>query len=261
LQLWNDSKAIAKNYLSGFFPDESKNQLGKIVLGNDQNVADKMNATINDNHDLARALRMGQIPVEGAQNPRKEWAVFKLADLWNNSRQNENLSGSNFLKQFNDPKFAQSESRTLDSSRDLLYSKGTQDDIRRIATAMQQIETGQINPSRYLILRNVGAGIGITGGLATAMYTGSVPAGLATSGAIAGLILGTRGMAKWMVDKNAARLLVAMTEGQALGMPEKFAAQIIGKALKGEAAQLMYANGDRVDGQIGSDGKFTIPLR
>ena len=128
---------------------------------------------------------------------------------------------SKFLKNFNDPSFAQSEDSNISSSRDLLFSKGTQDDIRRIATAIGKIESGAMQPSRYLILREASGIFGLAGGLGTAMLTGSLPAG----GGVAGVILGVRGISKWMVDKNAARLLVAMTEGQPLGMPERFAAR------------------------------------
>lgn len=260
--LFNESKALVKERQSAFFPETGK-QLGKVVLPKGVNTSDAWNEIINDNHALSKVIINPKMPVAAQAgipiaNPRKELANFKLGDMWNKAKTTDAQGKSSFntaafFKQFNAPEFAQSESKVLPSSKDLLYSKGTQEDIRRLGTALGKIEPANA-PSKYIYLKSGASSIVLGAGIATTLSGGKLPSSTLGAGAIAGVALTGVALGKLMTNKNTARLMVAMAEGQPLGMPERFAARLIGNVLKGETVNFVYGDNNEVEAKLDTNG-------
>jgi len=261
--LWTDLNKLVAEREDAFFPEEGQ-QLGKVALPSNKNTSDAWHKIIDDNNTLSKVLLNPKMPEASAagvpvQNPRKELASFKLADIWDTSRTldkqgNSTFNTAKFFEAFNDPTFMQSESKTLPSSRDLLYSKGTQDDVRRFATALGKIEQAGL-PSKYFNLKNMMGGIALSAGLGTYMLSGSAPTSALIGGGIVGVSLAGHQLAKTLINKESARVLVAMSEDAPLGMPERFAARIIGNVLKGEIVNVMYGDGHNEKVTLGEGNK------
>lgn len=264
-RVWNESKHIVakRNELFNKAPVEKLvNEISEQVP-----VIDKV---IANPRELQRTLMTGNlvIPSGGTKdvtnikyitsNTRKDLQGYELTQLINNAKivdtkGNVTYDGKKLVESFADP--------NKQESYRILFSKQNRADIEQFFKNIAQVsDKTKLGMGNYWMLRLGGTGLTLGATLATALTTGSLPASVGTGGAVIGATLGANQLGKLLTNPDSARLMVALAQNGPLNKSIGFAGRVIANVLKNSPVTINYQDGNSINGKIGPDGKFTIPL-
>lgn len=264
-RVWNESKHIVakRNELFNKAPVEKLvNEISEQVP-----VIDKV---IANPRELQRTLMTGNlvIPSGGTKdvtnikyitsNTRKDLQGYELTQLINNAKivdtkGNVTYDGKKLVESFAAP--------NKQESYRILFSKQNRADIEQFFKNIAQVsDKTKLGMGNYWMLRLGGTGLTLGATLATALTTGSLPASVGTGGAVIGATLGANQLGKLLTNPDSARLMVALAQNGPLNKSIGFAGRVIANVLKNSPVTINYQDGNSVNGKIGPDGKFTIPL-
>lgn len=248
--------------LAGDVRDQLNSQLPKRFRTSD-NFVDNMRDITSSNDKLNDFLSSQKTNLIGSKpvNPKKEIAAFKFADMWENAT-TKNPDGSfafnpkKFIDQFRDADFSQTENPAKSASvKDILFSPGTQQSIERFVNAFGKAQ-GKPGISRYLAMRGLFDGIGLSSGIATHLLLGTSPgvSAMVSAAGLGGATIGLHEVGKLLADPQTARILTAMAEGGALGTSDRIAARILARGMYGKPLDFNLNDGSKISGTMTPKG-------
>ena len=245
--VWKQSKAAVEQRWNNFGPDTIP---GKILGLNEHGIPRsdpgvEIEKLWSKPEDMKRFLVTGEMKtpdgVVHVTNARQQAAALKVDKWWEDALKkgsdarnpaNNGLDVSDILKDLKDP--------NQQIARKLLFTDGSVPEWEHLVTGLQKTEklakiagisqTGMpgYGGSFYPIVRIVQGGLMI----APNVLTGTLHGSALSHGVIAGITLGTAGVAHLMAKPASARVLAAMANGQKLGSDE-FIARVLINGLKG----------------------------